>query len=294
MQLLLNLSAPQKLQHTDTMSANYTLSLSISAEQLPSLLALASKQGLTVSMVSAAAAAAPSAATTKAKKPKKEKDPNAPKREPSAWIKFTSRVRLVLVSLMEGQLNAKGAPRKPLPKEVTQTASSLKEQSKMDSCTDAEIVEAFRNWESNPPSISKWEATHPKEEGEDSEEAEESDAPAVVEVVKKPRKPWSEETKKAAAAKRAAKKGGAVTASVPAPVAVAPPVAPVVAEEEDEAEEEEDNPNLAFAPFVFKKVDYMKNLRGDVITLDQQWVGRYDEVKKTLDRKFVCPEDLGL
>ena len=284
------------------MSTNYTLSLSISAEQLPSLLALASKQGLTVSMVSAAAAAAPSAATTKAKKPKKEKDPNAPKREPSAWIKFTSRVRLVLVSLMEGQLNAKGAPRKPLPKEVTQTASSLKEQGKMDSCKDAEIVEAFRNWESNPPSISKWEATHPKEEGEDSEEAEESEAPeapAVVEAAKKPRKPWSEETKKAAAAKRAAKKAGAATAAVPAPVAVAPPAAPAAAavageEDEEEDEEEEDNPNLAFAPFVFKKVDYMKNLRGDVITLDQQWVGRYDEAKKTLDRKFVCPEDLGL
>jgi hypothetical protein len=308
--------------------STYTISLSITEANLPQLLTLAAKQGISVSMtaapavalVSSASAAEPQKGAKKAKKEKKAKDPNAPKREPNEWVKFTSRVRAILKADMEGQTttNKKGetVARVPQPKEVTQTASALKER--MGSISDEEILEAFRAYEANPPAVSKMvlngqDAASRKARSEsksetssqasaaDSEDEAESEEPKTTE---KPKRKWSEEAKKAAAAKRAAKKAAkegsepAATAAAPEVKAAAPPAAPQAAEDDDgferEEDEEEENPLLAFAPWQFKKQEYLKNVRGDVLTTDMQWVGRYDEAKKGLNKNFPCPEDLGL
>jgi hypothetical protein len=123
-------------------------------------------------------------------------------------------------------------------------------------------------------------------------------APAAAE--KKPRKPQSEETKAAAAAKRAATKAAKaaagsetatvvppkptgpkpVSAAVPKPVAAAPPA------------EEEEGDITEFAPTIIKGKPYIRNCRGDVMTEEYEWVGRYSEKTKTIDTKFPKPADL--
>ena len=306
--------------------ASYNVSLNISADQLSQLLLLATKQGINVSMTAGApvAGSAPVAEPQakggkKIKKAKKEKDPNAPKREPNDWVKFTSRVRAVLKADMEGETttNKKGetVPRVPQPKEVTQTASALKAKDVMATCSDEDILEAFRSYEANPPAVSKMvlegrDAASRKagsesgsQKGEESEEeAEASEAESESKVTEKPKRKWSEEAKKAAAEKRAAKKASksspapaAETAAVPEVKKATPPAAPepkAAAEDFDAEEEDEEDPNRAFAPWTFKKTEYLKNLRGDVLTLDQQWVGRFVE-GKGINKAFPCPEDLG-
>lgn len=264
--------------------ASYTLQITLSTEQVMALKAMG------IPMVLAPAIsrpgfieplpASPEPSGKKVKKAKKIKDPSAPKREPSDWIKFTSRVRSVLKEQMEAKsetvVNKKGetVPRVPQPKEVTQIASSLK--ATMASCTEDDILVAY--YEYREKAVAEPSVPLPPAP------AEAKPAEPEAEETKKPRKPWSEETKKAAAEKRAAKKAAALPPT-PEPVPVAIP--------EDE-ETEDENDVLAFASFTNKGQTYLKNIRGDVVTEDMQWVGRWNESKKTIDRKIACPVDLGL
>lgn len=253
--------------------SSYTLQITLSTEQIQALKAmgipmvLAPRPGFIEPLP-----ASPEPSGKKVKKSKKEKDPNAPKREPSDWIKFTSRVRSVLKEQMEAKsetvVNKKGetVPRVPQPKEVTQIASSLK--ATMASCTEDDILVAY--YEYREKAVAEPSVPLPPAP------AEAKPAEPEAKDAKKPRKPWSEETKKAAAEKRAAKKAQTTESPAAAPEAVA----------------EDDESLLAFEPFSLEGKSYLKNLRGDVLTEDMQWVGRLNG--KKVDRKVACPEDLGL
>ena len=252
--------------------------------------------------------------SVKTTKAKKEVDPDAPKREPNEWIKFTQEVRAAISASIVGEKNEKGEQKKAHPKAVTQVASALKEKGLMGSATSEQIVAGYKAWIANPPEQSKAdlglagknkkakaaEAASPS--GSDGEKSPGGDG-------KKVRKPWSEETKAAAAAKRAATKASkegapsnaaasnAAGAPVPATAWASPGGKPAAVQEEaedEEAEEEEEiDPVQDFAPFVFNKKSYVKNGRGDVLTEGaMEWVGRYDAVKKSIDKKVPKPEDL--
>jgi hypothetical protein len=234
-----------------------------------------------------------SSAPTKGKRAKKVKDPNAPKKEPNDWIKFTSRVRSVLATEM-----ADG--KKVLPKAVTQVASALKEASLMPSATDAQIKAAYADWVANPPAVSKMEAEGKSKKSKKSEASDASSTASEVSAAnpssaaaatseaapaekKRGRKPMSEEAKKAAAEKRAATKAAKKGNAAPS-VTSAPPAAT-----EDAADS-----TMDFEPFTWKKMSLLKNARGDCLTEDMEWFGKWDEASKKVDTSAPQPADLDL
>jgi hypothetical protein len=79
-------------------------------------------------------------------------------------------------------------------------------------------------------------------------------------------------------AKKAAKAAAPAAAEVPLPASPAP----VAAEES----------HTIFAPFTYKGVSYLRNKRGDLLTEEYEWVGRYNSAAKTIDTKFAKPADL--
>jgi len=248
--------------------------------------------------------AAVAAGAKKAKKEKKVKDPLAPKKDPNAWVSFTQHVRKVLLAAgcelkgFEGQQYCSVLKAK-LP--LLDANEKGKQEPDYSAVTDENIVSGFKSW--TPPEQSKAavaKASKPPS-AEISPVPAAPAAPAVPSAEKKTRKPQSEETKAAAAIKRAATKaakaaaGGETatvvppkptgpkpaTAAAPKPVAAAPPAA---------AEEDEDV--TAFSPTIIKGKPYIRNCRGDVMTEEYEWVGRYNEITKMIDTKFPQPEDL--
>ena len=250
--------------------------------------------------------------SVKVAKAKKEVDPDAPKREPNEWIKFTQEVRAAISSHIVGEKNEKGEQKKAHPKAVTQVASALKEKGLMGTATSEQIVAGYKAWLANPPEQSKADlglaGKNKKAKAAEASASEGEQSPGSD--GKKVRKPWSDETKAAAAAKRAATKAAkegapsnaaasnaAASAPVPATAWASPGGKPAAAAAEEETEEAEDeegeiDPVQDFAPFVFNKKSYLKNARGDVLTEAMEWVGRYDAGKKSIDKKVAKPEDL--
>ena len=240
--------------------------------------------------------------------------PKAPK-APNAWIVFSSKVSEVLkaASIATGAATVS-----------KQFASSLKDIKPYAEWTDEAIVEAWSTWEKPEQSKSgkaKAESAAASASESGSESATEGGAAAAAAPAPKARKPQSEETKKAAAAKRAATKaakaaaGGApsvpaspdasaeaseveeetvtaVTAAVPAPIPAPAPSPPKstakkvgakaytigqLADFEDEVEIEGEN--------------YGRNIRGDMVDSDFNFVGRWDAKGKKLDRSAAKPAD---
>lgn len=197
----------------------------------------------------------PSASAPSTKKAKKEKDPSAPKKEPNDWIKFTSSVRAAL----------KAADIKT-GVEVTQFCGMLKaKNADYASWTSELILAEHSSWER--PEVSKQALAGKNKSPVASPSTAAAPAPAVEKKEKKPK----------------AKK-----AEVPAPVAAPAPAPPA---EEDEDEDEED-PLTKFVPWTFKKASYLKNGRGDVISEEFDWIGRFDEKAGKIDRSFPQPADL--
>jgi len=221
--------------------------------------------------------ALPAVAAKKAKKEKKEKDPNAPKKEPNAWVNFTQHVRSVLLA---GGCELKGfvgqqycsVLKAKLP---LVTNEKGKQEPDYEAISDAEILSGFKSW--TPPEQSK--AAVAKASKPSTPEASPAPVPVPAAPEKKARKPQSAETKAAAAAKRAATK--AAKAAAPAPVAASPPKAP-----------EPEGDITEFAPTIIKGKPYLRNCRGDILSEEYDWVGRYNEATKTIDTKFPKPEDL--
>ena len=112
---------------------------------------------------------------------------------------------------------------------------------------------SLRNSESKPEAAAAALARlTQREEVKAARRAKSSASDEEAEAPKKARKPQSEETKKAAAAKRAATK---------AAKAASPELRPV---------------DLALDPWKHNGTEYLKNERGDVLTEDGEWVGRWN------------------
>lgn len=224
---------------------------------------------------------------------RKPRDPDAPKKEPNDWIKFTSRVRSVLAPQMEDG-------KKVAPKAVTQVSSALKDASLMTSATDAQIIAAYKNWLANPPAVSKMVAAgrdkkSKKSKGDASDgssdgssvasSSKSAPAPAPAEASadgkKKGRKPMTDEQKAAAKAKRDAKKAAKSSSSASA-------------ESSPPAEDAAADSSADFEPFKWKKMSLLKNARGDVLTEDMEWFGKWDSVKNNVDTNAPQPDDLEL
>jgi hypothetical protein len=243
--------------------SNYNLQMTINAEQLAALKAMGVPMTVSPVKGSSASAAAPGAP----KKQKKERDPDAPKREPNSWIKFTQNVREQITAAINQGAGASEQKKAP-PKAVLQTASALKEHGLMETATPAQIVAAYHEWLAHPPSPSAAPAAP-------SAPAAAGGEPSPSKV----KKPWSEATKAAAKAKRDATKAAKAEASA----AAAAHPAPV------EAEEDEDEVQN-FKPFLHGGKSYFKNGRGDVLTEQMLWVGHFDGT--TLNKKAKKPADL--
>ena len=239
----------------------------------------------------------------KAKKEKKVKDPNAPKKDPNAWVNFTQQVRSVLLAAgceLKGFVGQQYCSVLKAKLPLLEKNEKGKQEPDYSAISDEDIVEGFKSW--TPPEQSKASVAKASKASSVASSVPSAEAspvvapvaappstPAVVE--KKKRAPQSEETKAAAAAKRAATKAAkAATAGVPASAAVVPPKPsgpkPVAAPVEEEGDITE------FAPTVINKKPYIRNCRGDVMTEDYDWVGRYNETTKTIDTKFPKPADL--
>ena len=262
------------------MSSNMIVSMT--QDQLKALVAEAIRDALAGKLdLSAVASAASSTPAAKAKRAKKERDPDAPKKEPNDWIKFTSRVREVLTA-------AATDGKKLHPKAVTQTASALKAADLMGTATDAQIQAAYADWLANPPAVSKQEAegkSKRSKAGSDASSTASSssagDAAPVAEVAapkkKGGRKPMTDEQKAAAKVKRDAKKAEVVTA---------PP--------KPSADEDDGGDVMDFEPFTWKKMSLLKNARGDVLTEDMEWFGKWDASANKVDTSAPQPADLDL
>lgn len=237
----------------------------------------------------------------KAKKEKKLKDPNAPKKEPNAWVNFTQHVRSVLLAAgceLKGFVGQQYCSVLKAKLPLLDANEKGKQEPDYSAVSDEDIVSGFKSW--TPPEQSKAAV----ERSSKPSSAEVSPvavsvpvAPAAAE--KKARKPQSEETKAAAAAKRAATKAakaaGGVAVVPPKPTGPKPSTAavpkPVAAAAPSPAEEEEGD-ITEFAPTIIKGKPYIRNSRGDVMTEEYEWVGRYSEKTKTIDTKFPKPADL--
>jgi hypothetical protein len=254
-----------------------------------------------------------------AAKASKAVDPAAPpkeKRPPNAWILFTIRVEKVVRDAEKAAEEKRAAetpeePKKaPLHTMVTkQFASYLKEQKAYEEWADEEIAEALTTW--TPPETSKRAATKAEkasDAGSVTGSVTGSEAPATEKPVgEKPKRQWSEETKAAAAAKRAAtlakkaaEKAGAATEVVAAAAAEAVAVAVAVAVPaapkktiaiKPKAAAPAKPVDLSFFSWTHEGKSYYTNDRGDVVTEDFEWVGRFDGAK--IDESVAEPEDLG-
>ena len=157
----------------------------------------------------------------KTSKAKKERDPDAPKREPSDWIKHTTHVRQFLADAH------KGVP-------CTQIASMLKEEGKM-FADEADVMDAYARWQENPPvKVDKADKKASKASSvADESGAEDVEKGSSPKKQRKPRAKMTDEQKAAAKAKREAKKAAkaesesdaesdAESVAPPKPVAAAP------------------------------------------------------------------------
>ncbi len=274
-------------------------------------------------IASSLASASKAGGGKKEKKPKKERDPDAPKRESNDWIKFTQRARAVLkangfdtgveVTQFCGELKEKMSK-----KSITDVKGNSKDVPDYDSVNDEAILTARKAWvkpEKSKQAIAgknkRKNSSGSSVDGAEDDAGSDSEKSTASGEGGKAKRKWSDEAKLAAKAKRAAKKAAktsdekkaapvvvAVVASAakPAAVSVKPPAAPVAAAADDSDEEAEENiedfSELDDPAFADK--GYHVNCRGDVVTSEMEWVGRYNFKTKKLNKKFTQPEDLVL
>ena len=255
-----------------------------------------------VALPSATGTAAPSAPSTPPKKGKKAKDPDAPKKAPNSWIIFSTRVSQVVRDFE----TASEVPKEEQMKTVVakQFASHLKTIKEYDQWSDDDILAELSGW--TAPEVSKQELEGKSKKAKSAAasiasaaapadvEADAADAPAA-EAAPAPKKrgPMSEEAKAAMAAKKAAKKAAAADApSADAPaapvktIAIKPKTAPAAAPPAPAKKVD-----LSFFEWTHDGTDYFTNDRGDVVSVEFEWVGRFDGSK--IDESAPEPEDLG-
>ena len=209
------------------------------------------------------------------------------KKPPSAWIVFSVRVQKLLRAAEEGLDKAE----KTKVGTMNQFAGHLWGQKK--EWTDEEITAAWDDY--TPPEVSKQTLEgKSKRSGPSSTGSGEAGEPVADEVKEtKPRKPQSEETKAAAALKRAATKAAkaAVASEAEATEAVeaSPPVAAAQPKAKAKITPKPKKVDLALDPWSHEGEEYYKNERGDVLSTDGEWVGRWNGA--TIDTSAPEPED---
>ena len=275
-------------------SQTVSLTLTLASNDLPALMALAAKSGVSIS--------ASSAAGGKVKKAKKEKDPNAPKKEANDWINFTQRARKALLAAghelkgFVGQQYCAVLKEKLPVKSITDSAGKSKDVPDYDSISDAEIVSRFKSW--TPPEQSKAAAAKASSStGSSPVEAPAAAAPAPA--AEKPKRQWSDEAKVKAAEKRAATKA-AKASGPPAAEAAAPATAWASPQKQSSSasnaaaapasQSAETDDITEFEPVKIGGVSYLKNCRGDILNEEYDWVGRLKDGK--INKLFPKPADL--
>jgi len=152
------------------------------------------------------------APATPPKKAPKVKDPNAPKKEPNVWVKFTQRVGTLLKTASEAE-GADPEHFKGPATMVKEFCSMLKGQKPYEAWADSEVLEAFDSWERpvHEPRAKKSSAAASVAASDSGSEGNGSEGNGTegngTEGSKKERKkpaPKTEEQKAAIAAKRAA------------------------------------------------------------------------------------------
>jgi hypothetical protein len=269
-----------------------------------------------------ASSATPDDKKGRKKKEKKPVDPNAPpkeKRPPNSWILFSMRVEK-LVRAAEELAGKTTKEQRMHTVVIKQFAASLKSTKPYDDWADDEITEAMTTW--TPPEVSKMSAAKaekalgvgaPASSDSASVASDASDAPAVADAsgaptpASKPKRVMSDEAKASMAAKRAAtiaaKKalggadavadaaGGTTAADAPAPAVKKVTVKPKKAAATGTAPPPTDKKvDLSFFEWTHDGKEYYTNDRGDVVTTDFEWVGRFDG--KTIDENAAEPADL--
>lgn len=210
------------------------------------------------------------------------------KRPASAWILFSSKQVQPLIRAAEEGIDKS---EKTKVGTLNQFAGQLWSQKK--EWSNEEITAAWAQF--TPPEVSKQTLEgKSKRSGSSTGSAEKADPVAdEVDAGKKTRKPMSEEAKKAAAEKRALTKAAKTATTTPTVAPEQVSETPVVATKAK---------NTKFAPKPAKKVvdlnldlwthdgtEYLKNERGDVLTVDGEWVGLWNG--KSIDETAVEPSD---
>jgi len=183
------------------------------------------------------------------------------KRPANNWVQFTMRIESLIRKHEED--TTVSAADKMKTTIVKQFCSHLKEQKGYDGWTDSGVIEELATW--TPPDVSKMSVA--------SKSKKESDAASVASAAPEP----TTEPKPKKAAKKAAdteaepkpKKAAKKAAAAPEPVAPEP---------------------MVFREWMHEGSDYWKNQRGDVLTAEMEWVGRWDGIK--IDEAFPQPDDL--
>jgi hypothetical protein len=267
-------------------------------------------------MLQSGPVSAPSPAPAKA--PAKAPKEKGPPRPPNSWVLFTMRVQKVI---RESEAAVEETRKTERPEELAATpmpvmhmqqfASHLKSLKPYEEWTDEAMLEALPGW--TPPETSKHSvAKAAKAEKEAStaasvasDSASDAGSVATAPAAEKPKRKWSDEAKASAAAKRAAKKAAPaadvsvtpveasvvdapeapapVPAAAPKTIAIKPKAVPAPAPPAKKLD-------LSFFLWTHEGKDYYTNDRGDVVTTDFEWVGRFDG--KSLDEKVPEPADL--
>ena len=211
-------------------------------------------------------------------------------RPPNAWIVFTSKVSEALkaASIATGAATV-----------AKQFASSLKDTKPYDEWTDEAIVEAWSTWE-------KPEQSKRKTKADKSPSASDSGSEAVEPPKeRKKRTPMTPEQKAAAKAKRDAKKVAAGphaplpvseatsdAESVPAAAPAAAASLPTTKSTAKKLVAKYTLEQLAdFDEFLFDDVTYGRNVRGDVVDNDFNFLGRWDPKNGKIDTSVEIPVD---
>ncbi len=274
--------------------------------------ALAASVAKKVSKVSKKTAAAAAAAEDSA-----PAEPKAPSTNP--WILFTKRVEGLIRAKEEAEGVAKEAKMKTVA--AKQFASDLKGRKPYAEWADEEIVAALDGWA--PPAVSKQAAEGKSKKqktasaassvaGSEAGSDDEAEAPAAPAKKRGPKKvsemtPEEKAAHDAKVAERRAKKEAEKKAAAPAltaggaaedaeeeaeapaapakkPIAIKPKAKPA------EAAPAAKKVDLRFYSWTHGGTDYFTNDRGDVVTTEFEWVGRYNGEK--IDESAPEPADL--
>jgi hypothetical protein len=258
---------------------------------------LAERSGSDASVPLTAPPTAPPTAPSEEKPSKKAAKPPREPRGPTTnpWILFTVRVE-ALIRANEESTGVDKEHKMPTVR-VKQFASDLKSQKPYTDWTDEDIVAALDGWE--PPAVSKQE-TQKQAAPEGTSEKKRSGPKKVSEMTPEEleahnQKQAERKAKKAAAAAAAAEPEPAapapepVAAPAPTPEPVAAP-APAPAPKKIQIKPKPKVVDLRFYSWTHDGEDYYTNERGDVVTMDFEWVGRFNGSK--IDASVPEPADL--